>query len=166
MKKIMMAALVLAAGPALAQGYVAPIPGTIVPGVTPVPGPHRSMSPGRSMTRAEVTARVQRLFAALDMNHDGAIERSELPAANRQQGMAHPPRMMPPGGRQGQMMMRNGEWMFAAADANGDGRVTMQEANALALRHFDMMDRNHDGQITPDEHRPMHGRMRQPLIVR
>jgi hypothetical protein len=28
------------------------------------------------------------------------------------------------------------------------------------LRHFDMADANHDGQITPDERRQMHERMR------
>jgi hypothetical protein len=28
------------------------------------------------------------------------------------------------------------------------------------LRHFDMADANHDGQITPDERKQMHQRMR------
>jgi hypothetical protein len=46
------------------------------------------------------------------------------------------------------------------ADGNKDGQVTLQEAQAAALKHFDMADANHDGQITPDEHRQMRERMR------
>jgi Ca2+-binding EF-hand superfamily protein len=49
--------------------------------------------------------------------------------------------------------------MFEMADANRDGRVTLQEAQAAALRHFDMADVNHDGQITPDERKQMRQRM-------
>jgi len=50
--------------------------------------------------------------------------------------------------------------MFEMADANKDGRVTLQEAQAAALRHFDMADANRDGQITPEERRQARQRMR------
>ena len=53
-----------------------------------------------------------------------------------------------------------GGHMFEMADANKDGRVTLQEAQAAALRHFDMADANRDGQITPDERRQVRERMR------
>ena len=53
-----------------------------------------------------------------------------------------------------------GGHMFDMADGNRDGRVTLQEAQAAALRHFDMADVNRDGQITPDERNKMRQRMR------
>ncbi len=53
-----------------------------------------------------------------------------------------------------------GGHMFEMADGNSDGRVTLQEAQAAALRHFDMADVNRDGQITPDERKQMRQRMR------
>ena len=49
--------------------------------------------------------------------------------------------------------------MFTMADANKDGRVSMQEATDAAARHFDMADANRDGRITPDERREMHRQM-------
>jgi len=50
--------------------------------------------------------------------------------------------------------------MFEMADANKDGRVTLQEAQAAALRHFDMADANRDGQITQDERQQLRQLMR------
>ena len=50
--------------------------------------------------------------------------------------------------------------MFEMADANKDGRVTLQEAQTAALQHFDMVDTNRDGQITPEERMQMHQRIR------
>jgi hypothetical protein len=41
--------------------------------------------------------------------------------------------------------------MFEDADANRDGRVSLAEAQAMALAHFDKADLNHDGKITPEE---------------
>jgi Ca2+-binding EF-hand superfamily protein len=57
----------------------------------------------------------------------------------------------------GGMMM--GGHMFEMADANKDGRVSLQEATDSAVRHFDMADANRDGQVTPDERRQMHRQM-------
>jgi len=50
--------------------------------------------------------------------------------------------------------------MFEMADANKDGRVSLQEAQSAALQHFDMVDANRDGQITREERMQMHQRMR------
>ena len=46
--------------------------------------------------------------------------------------------------------------MFEMADANHDGRVSMDEMTTAALRHFDEADANHDGKLTPDERMQMH----------
>jgi EF hand domain-containing protein len=57
------------------------------------------------------------------------------------------------------MAMMGGR-MFDMADANKDGRVSLQEAQTAALQHFDMADTNRDGQVTPDERRQMRRHMR------
>jgi hypothetical protein len=59
--------------------------------------------------------------------------------------------------RMGGMMLRG--HMFEMADANKDGRVSLQEATDSAVRHFDMADANRDGRVTPDERRQMHRQM-------
>ena len=41
----------------------------------------------------------------------------------------------------------------ASSISEEDGRVTLAEAQAAALAHFDRADTNRDGRITPDEHR-------------
>ena len=46
--------------------------------------------------------------------------------------------------------------MFERADANRDGRVSLQEMTSAALQHFDEADANHDGKLTPDERMKMH----------
>ena len=92
-------------------------------------------------------------FDRIDANRDGTISRDEF-------ARAPAPRMQ----MRRVMIMRGGGSLFAAADGNGDGRVTLAEATALALRHFDTMDSNHDGRITPDERGQ--GRMRMMRSMR
>ncbi|MGJ3648895.1 EF-hand domain-containing protein [Sphingomonas sp. GlSt437] len=60
---------------------------------------------------------------------------------------------------------RAGGWLAHHGDTNGDGTVSRDEFLANAARHFDELDANHDGKITPDEiaaahaaHGPDHGR--------
>ncbi|MEO6113277.1 MAG: hypothetical protein ABIP07_02350, partial [Sphingomicrobium sp.] len=43
--------------------------------------------------------------------------------------------------------------MIVMADTNKDGRITLAEAEAMALQHFDKMDANRDGKVTPEERR-------------
>jgi Ca2+-binding EF-hand superfamily protein len=111
------------------------------------------------------------MFNRLDANHDGSVSRAEFDAAHaqRQQRIATRDQNAdgrPDGGRMGARMggghgMRAmGGRMFEMADANHDGRVTIQEATDAALRHFDTADVNRDGQLTPDERMQMHQRMR------
>ena len=54
-----------------------------------------------------------------------------------------------------------GSRMIVLADTNKDGKITLPEAEALALQHFDQMDSNKDGQVTPEERRA--GR---PMIIK
>jgi hypothetical protein len=56
--------------------------------------------------------------------------------------------------------MGMGGRLLEMADANHDGRVSLQEAEAAALAHFDRADLNHDGKLTPDERRQAHQLMR------
>ena len=111
--------------------------------------------------------RREQAFERLDSNRDGAISRAEWDAnaAQRQQRVAARDRNGDgrPDVRRfhgGGGMHSLGGHMFEMADANKDGRVTLQEAQAAALRHFDMADANRDGQITPDERRQVRERMR------
>lgn len=115
-------------------------------------------------------------FDRMDANKDGSISRDEFAKAHDQMverrieirrevkdGDSSPRdgkgvrrefrRMHGPGGFGGAMM--------GMADTNKDGKVTLAEAEAMALRHFDQMDTNHDGQVTPEERRA--GR---PMIIK
>jgi hypothetical protein len=51
--------------------------------------------------------------------------------------------------------------MIVMADSDHDGRITLGEAEAMALQHFDQMDSNRDGRVTPEERRA--GR---PMIIK
>lgn len=82
------------------------------------------------------------LFARADTNKDGIITRAEfdtmaaaMKARMQQAGMSN--------GMHGRL--------FEMADANKDGKVSLAEMQAFALSHFDQMDLNHDGTVTPDE---------------
>ena len=110
-------------------------------------------------------------FDRLDANKDGAISRDEFAKGHEMRterrvelrngmtavpgtpdGDGHGMHMRHMGGGGGMM----GGHMFEMADANKDGRVSLQEATDAAVKHFDMADANHDGRITPDERRTMH----------
>lgn len=114
------------------------------------------------------------MFNRLDANHDGVISRQEFMAARprieerrtvvvREGASGLPPIGDKPGAsfRMHRMAMRGGfaAHMFAMADTNHDGRVSLAEAEAAAIAHFDRVDLNHDGRITPDERRQAHARM-------
>ena len=106
-------------------------------------------------------------FDRLDANRDGMISRDEFAKGREmriekrmivnngvvtEQGQPGAMRMkMRHGGGMGGGMM--GGMMLKMADANKDGRVSLQEATAGALQHFDKMDANRDGRLTPEERR-------------
>ncbi|HEY0628125.1 MAG TPA: hypothetical protein VGD23_02240, partial [Sphingomicrobium sp.] len=102
-------------------------------------------------------------FERLDADKNGAISREEFAKGRENRlerrivmreerkdrkaaGEPHPrPFRMHRGGF--------GDRMIVLADGNQDGRITLAEAAALALQHFDQMDSNKDGQVTREERR-------------
>jgi Ca2+-binding EF-hand superfamily protein len=114
------------------------------------------------------------MFDRLDANHDGSITREEFMAARppMQQRRMVFMRAGPDGGpgapggpgmkmRMHRAGMRFGGRLFDMADANRDGRVSLAEAQAAALRHFDRLDLNHDGVLSPEERQQAHQFMRE-----
>ena len=101
-------------------------------------------------------------FDRLDVNKDGAISRDEFAKGHerriekrveireRRKDAARDGRREMRMHRMGGMM---GGHMIAMADGNHDGMITLAEAEAMALQHFDQMDSNRDGQVTPEERR-------------
>ena len=111
-------------------------------------------------------------FDRLDTNKDGMISRDEFAKGRElrieqrvvingdgKMPMGEGMRMHGKGGMGGMGMMMGG--MMKMADANKDGRVSLQEATAAALQRFDRADTNHDGRLTPDERRAAHQMMSQ-----
>lgn len=91
-----------------------------------------------------------KMFAALDADKNGQISRQEFDAHHGDgKGRGH--HMGGMRGHRGGMMMHGG--LFARADANGDGKVTLAEATGKALERFDAADTNKDGTVTPEERR-------------
>ena len=98
-------------------------------------------------------------FDRTDANRDGALSRDEFMAAHqrgpadgradgKRGGAGH-------GGRHGGGMM-----MLKMADTNKDGAVSRDEFLAAHAHHFDMMDANHDGQLTQPERKAGRDKMR------
>jgi Ca2+-binding EF-hand superfamily protein len=97
----------------------------------------------------------ERFAARFDANHDGQVTRAEIDAVRAQHGQ-----QVAENGKPNLHRAGFAQQMFAMADLNHDGRVSLQEANQAALQHFDAADTNHDGILSPDEMRAMHQRMR------
>jgi Ca2+-binding EF-hand superfamily protein len=130
------------------------------------------MDAGRTAMRERTAERMKQrestMFDRMDANHDGEISRAEFDSAHnamaaRMDGM-HGMQMGMDGMHMRMRMMHAGMagHMFAAADTNKDGRVSLQEATAAGAAHFDRLDTNHDGTVTPDEMRAAHKAMRGP----
>ena len=105
-------------------------------------------------------------FDRLDTNKDGAISRDEF-AKGREQRiekrivMREKVKDARKAGKLGEMRMHRmggggvgGMRMIVMADGDKDGRITLAEAEAMALQHFDEMDSNHDGKVTREERGP------------
>ena len=109
------------------------------------------------------------VFDRLDANQDGSISRDEFTSAKpdmKERRVIVIKDGDEAGGHRGvrmhRMGMRFGGHMFEMADADKDGRVSMQEATNAAAAHFDKADSNHDGTLTREEmraaHKGMHAR--------
>lgn len=112
------------------------------------------------------------MFDRLDTNKDGSISRQEFMSAKPDVREQHvfvmrngegPAEINSDPGHPGMRVMRlhamdmgiHGR-MFESADANHDGKVSLQEMTNAALQHFDSADANHDGKLSPDERMQMH----------
>ena len=92
----------------------------------------------REEASAAAQARVDKMFANVDANHDGLITQEELRAAAQ--------------ARRADMKAK-AVARFKAADKNGDGFLSKDEAaaNPMLTRHFDALDTNQDGMLSPEE---------------
>ena len=105
-----------------------------------------------TITRAELTTKIDARFARLDGNNDGRITTTEMEAAkaNRAERRAeraakNPERAGKRGGRRGPRGDR------PDLDVNGDGVITRGEFAAPMLERFSRADANNDGEVTRDE---------------
>ena len=102
-------------------------------------------------------------FDRLDADKNGSISRDEF-AKGREERIER--RMVireerdkaHEGAKDGKAVRRvmrggMGGHMIVMADTNKDGRITLAEAESMALQHFDEMDTNKDGQVTREERR-------------
>jgi Ca2+-binding EF-hand superfamily protein len=119
----------------------------------------------KKLSKEEVPERMQGLFARADADHDGVLTADEIRKSAQSTSA-------PAGGgeREGRVEGRGGRGgeppnfmkidpIFAAVDADGDGEISAAElANAPAA--LKKLDKNGDGQITPDEVPMMGGRGR------
>ena len=84
------------------------------------------------LPRAAAEERATALNAMLDADHDGVVTRAEVDRWAA--GKPIPAGML--------------DSMFADADTDRDGRITLAEQKADALRSFDEADTDHDGRMT------------------
>ncbi len=75
--------------------------------------------PDRPISRSEVIAAIKQQFTAMDTNHDGVVTRDEFDAYHAAQSPD----------ADGVFGHVGGHW-FDKADAGGDGRVTLAEAES------------------------------------
>lgn len=128
-------------------------------------GPHAMMLERRDPNAA---------FDRVDANKDGTISRDEFAKAHEERiekrieireqhkEAAKDGKLPDKRGRRHHMGggMMSGR-MIVMADTDNDGKITLAEAEAMALKHFDEMDANHDGQVTPEERRAA-----RPMIIK
>lgn len=108
-------------------------------------------------------------FDRMDANKDGALSREEFAKAREERiekrivlreerkERAREGTKDGKDARKHVMRMHGGRGfggrMIVMADSDKDGKITLAEAEALALQHFDQLDANKDGQVTPEERR-------------
>ncbi len=117
--------------------------------------------------------RVNQMFDRLDTNHDGSISRDEFAAAHmRQRGDDDVAHGHPGGDHMGHWGYGHRELgglvmlVLHRADPEHVGTITRDAFVKAALSLFDQADTNHDGVLTPEEHRAAADAMRQQMQAR
>lgn len=98
----------------------------------------------KKLSRDEFPSQFAQAFDRLDANHDGFIDEEEWNAMRTRFGGGGGP-----GGGMGGGP-RTGESLTKLLDANADGKVSREEfAKVLSL--FDVLDKDHNGELSPEE---------------
>jgi Ca2+-binding EF-hand superfamily protein len=88
------------------------------------------------------TGRPSALFLSADANKDGVVTRAEFDAAIASGNI-----------KSRHAAMRGSAIVRLFEGANKDGRLSLADAQAAALRQFDAADADHNGVLSPDERR-------------
>lgn len=100
------------------------------------------------VSKEEMRAGTDKLFAEVDTNKDGFIAKDEMEAHHKAMREKMHDKM------RDKMQER-----WKAADKDGDGSLSKAEVDAAKMTHlsrdFDKLDKNKDGKLTPDEIRAM-----------
>jgi Ca2+-binding EF-hand superfamily protein len=139
----------------------------------PTPAPAAAPAAPKPVTRAEYLQEFQARFNAMDTNHDGVLDSSEVAAAQQKQleaARAAEQQQLEADfakldtNHDGQLskaefmaaarpiqLSQTPQQVIADVDSNKDGKISLQEFEARPLANFDKVDANHDGIVTPQE---------------
>jgi len=142
----------------------------------PAAAPHERMR-DRTVTREEALARADRMFDAIDTDHDGKITPDVRKAAHekmRERWQARRAEQTAPGADASAAPNhkwgdghRGGHHMGMRGMRGDPNRViTREDFRQKAIERFDRMDLNHDGKITPDERKAARAQMREKFRER
>jgi Ca2+-binding EF-hand superfamily protein len=153
--RILTAALLVAAAPAFAQTEGPEFgPSDQLAQMPPPPPPGPGGGPGGPRPESR---RIERMFEMLDVNHDGKLTFDEISSEYKRMIAASDVDgdgaiSVDEFRRRGHMIMSVGAIsMFDMLDANGDGKITLEEIQAPSQRWFKRYDANKDGNVDSDE---------------
>jgi Ca2+-binding EF-hand superfamily protein len=98
----------------------------------------------RDEVEREAAERAARMFDSLDADRNGTLTKDELQQAHEKKRSA---------------MRERGEERFKAADKNGDGNLSKEEAGEAMphlAKNFERLDANKDGLLSSEELRSVH----------
>lgn len=171
----------------LILGTVAALAAIIVPAMAQMP--ERGGAMAKSMTRADVEARVKERFAKINADRNGSVTKSEIDGsraakmkerqdrhfaemdANKDNMISRAEFDAGHAGRGHAGMKHGGSKhagrhgfgggkMFDRNDANEDGTLSLSETMTKAMARFDAADTNKDGVMTPEERKASRQKMR------